>query len=444
MINNKKTNISRRSFLGSSVALTGGVFLKPLSVGSSAYVAGNDTIKIALIGCGSRGAGAVRDAIQTEGPVELVAMADVFRDQIDSSYENLRRIDRVRDHINVPEEHKFVGLNSYKQAIALADVVLLASPPAFRPEHFEASIRAGKHVFMEKPLASDAPGIRKILATGKLADQQGLKVVVGLQYRYQSQMQELVRRIQQGEIGDITSARCHYLINDIRLLPRLEGQSELEYQLWNWRHFCWLWAGSPAGLTIHLTDIVNWVKETHPVRAFGTGGRSAFKGPERGDVFDNFYVEYEYADGTLMHSTTRHVLGGWLNRGCYFHGTKGTASYYASTRESDIKNRRGDIVWNYEDTDDPSPYQVEHDVFFKAIREDIPHNDTERAAHSTLTEIMARMAVHSGHRIEWEEALNSDVVLVPENLTLDSEAPVMPKEDGHYPIPVPGSKDGIV
>ncbi len=438
-----KSGISRRKFLGSSAALVGGALISPLSVRASAHVAGSDTLKLALIGSGARGAGAVRDAIQTEGPVELVAMADIFRDKIDYSYENLMRAERVSDYIKVPEEHKFVGLDAYKQAIELADVVLLASPPAFRPFHFEAAVRAGKHVFMEKPLASDAPGVRKILAAGKEADRKGLKVLVGLQNRYGYRQNEMIKRIHDGQIGELTSARCQYMIGNITLVPRQEGQTELEYQLRNWRHFCWLWAGSPAALTIHMTDVVNWAKGSYPVRAFGTGGRSVFKGPEHGDIFDNFYIEFEYADGMRLHSATRHVEGGWLNRGCYFQGTKGTANL-AAWRDTDIKNLKGEVLWSHQDTDDPSPFQVEHDLFFAAIREGKHHNDTEWGAYSTLTDIMGRMAVHSGGLIEWDEALNSDVVLVPENLTFDSQPPVLPTEDGNYPIPVPGSKRGIV
>lgn len=439
----EKTGISRRKFLGSSAALAGGAFFSPLPVRASAYVAGSDTLKIALIGCGARGAGAARDAMQTEGPVELVAMADVFRDQIDRSYNNLMRIDRIKDYVNVPEENKFVGLDGYKKAIELADVVILASPPAFRPFHFEAAVQAGKHIFMEKPLASDAPGIRRILSAGKIADQKELKVVVGLQNRYGHRQNELVRRINEGTIGDITSARCQYLISGITLIPRQPEQTEIEYQLRNWRHFCWLWAGSPAALTIHMTDIVNWAKNSYPIRAFGTGGRSVFHGPDRGDIFDNFYIEYEYADGTRLHSVTRHFEGGWNNRGCYFQGTKGTAEYTAG-RDTDIKDLNGNVVWRFQDHNDSNPYQVEHDVLFDAIREGKPHNDTNWGAYSTMTDLMGRMAVHSGQVVEWDEALNSNVVLVPENLTFNSQAPVHPAEDGNYPFPVPGSKSGIV
>jgi myo-inositol 2-dehydrogenase / D-chiro-inositol 1-dehydrogenase len=432
-------NISRRKFIGQSAAVVGGTLLHPLSVRSSAHVAGSDTLKVALIGSGARGAGAVRMAFQTEGRVELVAMADIFRDRIDRSYDNLMQVPGMSDRIKVPEEHKFVGLDSYKKAIELADVVILASPPAFRPFHFEAAVDAGKHVFMEKPLACDAPGVRKILAAGKIADEKGLKVVVGLQNRYGYRQNKLIEQIKDGRIGTMTSARVHYLISDITLIPREENQTELEYQLRNWRHFCWLWGGSPAALTIHFTDVVNWAKDAHPVRAFGSGGRSVFSGPARGDVFDNFYIEFEYADGMRLHSATRHVPEGWTNRGFFFQGTKGEAS-----GSGDIKNLDGDIIWSYEDEGDPSAFQLAMNVFFESVREDIPRNDTEWGANSTMTDLMGRMAVHSGHMIEWDEALNSDVVLVPEHLSWDSEPPSKPNEDGSYSIPVPGSKSGIV
>ncbi len=437
-------SISRRKFIGNSAALIGGALVGSLPVRDSAYVAGSDTIKVALIGSGARGAGAVRMAVQTEGPVEIVAMADIFRDRIDQSYDNLMQAPAIRDHINVPEEHKFVGLDSYKDAIELADLVILASPPAFRPFHFEAAVAAGKHVFMEKALACDAPGVRRVLEAGKKADEKGLKVVVGLQNRYGVRQNRIVEQIHNGGIGEIVSARVQYLIGDITLIAREAGQSELEYQLRNWRHFCWLWGGSPAGLTIHFTDVINWIKDDHPVRAYGSGGRTVFSGPERGDIFDNFYIEYEYADGMRLHSSTRHVMGGWTNRGFYLHGSEGTASNPATSSISTITNLNGDTVWSYDGADDPSAFQNVMDELFKAVRQDIPKNDTEWGAHSTMTDIMGRMAVHSGHLIEWDEALNSDVVLVPENLSWDSEPPSRPNEDGTYRIPVPGSKEGIV
>ena len=434
--------ISRRAFIGSTAALAGGVLLNPLPVSASAYVAGNDTLKLALIGSGSRGAGAVRDALQTEGPVELIAMADVFRDRIDMSYENLRNNPQIRDSIKVPEEHKFTGLDGYKKAIELADVVILATPPAFRPFHFEEAVRAGKHVFMEKPLASDSPGIRKILEAGKQADEKGLKVVVGLQNRYGVNQRELIQRVHDGEIGDITSTITHYIIRDLTLIPREAGQSELEYQLRNWRHFSWLWAGSPAGLTIHYSDIAHWAKQSFPVRAMGTGGRSVYRGPERGDVYDNFYIEFEYADGTRLHSTTRHGVPGYSSRICQIQGTKGTATHGVGSYAG-IRDLKGNDVWMFEDQV-PNPFRIEHDVLFDAIRNGKHVNDTERGAFSSLAEIMGRMAVQSGQMIEWDQALNSDVVLVPEGLTMDSPAPVQPLEDGNYPYPIPGSTEGIV
>lgn len=417
--------------------MVGGTLLSSLPVGSSAYVRGGDTLKVALIGCGSRGAGAARDALQTDGPVELVAMADVFRDQLDTTYNNLMGIEAIRDRIKVPEEHKFVGLDAYHDAIELADVVLLVTPPAFRPVHFEAAVKANKHVFMEKPLASDAPGVRKILAAGKSAEEKGLSVVVGLQRRYSSEYNEIVKRLQDGAIGTITTSRCNRMSGPITQVSRQPGQSELEYQLRNWRHFCWLWAGSPAALTIHVTDIAHWAIGAYPVRAFGIGGRSALNGPEHGDIYDNFYIEYEYTDGTIMHSRTRNSANTWSDINCVFHGTEGTASASGRGR-SEIRNRKGDVVWRYQGDNGLNPFQVEHNVFFDSIRNGKPKSDTQRGAYSTMADILGRMVVHSGQHIEWDEALNSELVLVPDHMTFDSVPPVLPLENGHYPIPTPG------
>ncbi|SMO45422.1 Gfo/Idh/MocA family protein [Fodinibius sediminis] len=436
----KIKNISRRKFLGNSAALVGGALLSPLSGNKSAYgKSKKDRLSIALIGSGSRGAGATVNALEADPQVELVAMADIFEDMLDKSYENLMRVDTIKDRVNVPDKHKFIGLDAYQKAIDLADIVILATPPAFRPQHFEAAINAGKHVFMEKPLATDAPGLRKILATGELADQKGLNVVVGLQYRYSRRFQNLVEKLQTGEIGDISSMTCNYLLAGIKQVARKEGDSELEYQLRNWRRFEWLWGGSPAGLTIHFEDIAHWAKGSYPVRAFGTGGRIALEGPEDGNIYDHYYIDYEYEDGSHLHSRTRHMPGCWTNRSLDFQGSEGSARL--SAREgTKIEDLEGKTRWSYDDSGDPNPYQTEHEHLIQAVRTGRHVNDTEWAAKSTMTSIMGRMAVQSGKLVEWEDALNSDLVLVPDNLTFDSEAPVLPKDDGSYPYPIPGGK----
>jgi myo-inositol 2-dehydrogenase/D-chiro-inositol 1-dehydrogenase len=424
---------SRRNFLKSSATIVGASLVgATLPVEASAYINGNDTLKIALIGCGKRGAGAALNALRADKNIKLVAMADAFRDKLDSTYNNLQKIDDIKDSIDVPEEHKFVGFDAYKHAIALADVVLLVTPPAFRPQHFEAAVNAGKHVFMEKPLASDSPGIRKILATGKLADKKNLRVQVGLQNRYDTGYRELVSRIHDGAIGDIVSSTDYYLIGPLTHIPRKPNQTEMEFQMRNWRYFNWLWAGSPAGLQIHNTDIVNWVKQSYPVRAHAMGGKSALQGPEYGDVFDHFFIEYEYADGSKLNSQIRSIQGTYNKGGSFFQGTKGTANI----REG-IKDLNGNRIWR-EREKGASPYQIEHDELFAAIRNGTPLNDTEWGAKSTMTTIMGRMAAHSGQMLEWNDALNSELVLVPDNLSWDTEPPAKPDADGNYTVPVPG------
>ncbi len=424
---------SRREFIKSSTAVMGSMLLSPLPVEASAYVAGSDTLTVALIGCGKRGAGAVVEALRTQDNVKLVAMADAFRDRLDETYHNLRQVADIKDRVVVAEEQKFVGFDAYQKAIALADVVLLATPPAFRPVHFEAAVHAGKHVFMEKPLASDAPGIRKVLAAGALAKKKNLSVVVGLQNRYDPVYQEFVSRLQDGAIGDIVSSTCYYMIGHVNLVPRQPGQTEMEYQMRNWRYFNWLWAGSPAGLQIHNTDVVHWVKGSYPVRAQGMGGRASYHGPEYGDIFDHFYIEYEYADGSKLHSQIRTIDGTWNNGGSFFQGTQGTGEV-----SKGIQDLAGKTLWKKRGLKEVNPYQKEHDELFAAIRNGTPINDTEWGAKSTLTTLMGRMAAHSGQIIHWEEALNATLSLVPDPIGWDTKPPTVPGEDGNYPVPIPG------
>jgi myo-inositol 2-dehydrogenase / D-chiro-inositol 1-dehydrogenase len=298
-------------------------------------------------------------------------------------------------------------------------------------------------VFMEKPLSTDAPGARRILAAGKVAEEKGLCVVVGLQNRYALRYQKVKELIDQGEIGDITSMSCNYLIGGVRQIDRQPGQTEMEYQLRNWRHFEWLWGGSPAALTIHVEDLAHWMKGSYPVRAFGTGGREGLSGPEHGDIYDHFYIEYEYEDGTRLHSRTRTINGCWLDRSSLYEGTEGKFEI-PMWRDAALKKRNGETTWSYQDTDDPSPYQTEHDIFFRAIRTGEYINDTEWAGMSNMTSIMGRMAVKSGQRIEWDEAFNSDLLLVPDDLTFDSDPPVLPDDTGNYPVIKPGSRNRVL
>jgi predicted dehydrogenase len=431
---NSGANSNRRSFLKNTGLILGGsVLINALPLSAKGFSLSSGTLKIALIGCGSRGAGAAVNALKTKGDVELVAMADLFRDKIDGTFAMLQKIEDIRGMIKVPEANKFVGFDAYQKAIALTDVVLLVTPAAFRPLHFEAAIQAGKHVFMEKPLASDAPGIRQIIETGKLAGQKNLKVVVGLQNRYDPAFIEMVDKLKQGAIGNIVSANEYYMIGPTSQIKRTAGQSEMEYQLRNWRYFNWLWAGSPAGLQIHNTDVVNWFKGSYPVRAMAVGGKAMQGEPDQGDVFDNFAIEYEYEDGFKLNSYIRHLPGTDTRGGSYFQGSNGTASIHTG-----IKDANGERIWRKQSGSTDNAYQIEHDKLFEAIRNNTPLNDTEWAAMSTMTAIMGRMAAHSGKLVEWNDAFNSDLTLLPKRFAWDAEPPVLPDKNGFYPFPIPG------
>jgi hypothetical protein len=279
--------------------------------------------------------------------------------------------------------------------------------------------------FNEQPNPSKAPwyflGLQELLA------------YFDPQVAYDPVYKEFVAHLKDGMIGDIVSSTCYYMIGHVTLHPRKPGQTEMEYQMRNWRYFNWLWAGSPAGLQIHNTDIVHWVKEAYPVRVQGMGGRAVYNGPDNGDIFDHFYLEYEYADGSRLHSQIRTIDGTYNKGGSFFQGTKGTGDLRVGLRDF-----TGKPLWRTRGIKEVNPYQQEHDEFFAAIRSGTPINDTEWGAKSTMTAIMGRMAAHSGQMIEWDEALNAEVSILPEKFAWDADPPVLPGPDGNYPIPIPG------
>ncbi len=434
------TLINRRGFVKSSSALAGGVLLSQLPVGASAYVAGKETLKVALIGCGGRGTGAASQALSTNEDVKLVAMADAFRDRLDESYDNLTKKHGKSSRIDVPEENKFVGFDGYKNAIALADVVILTTPPGFRPIHFEAAVEAGKHVFMEKPVATDVPGIRKVLETAKKAKEKNLNVVVGLQRHYQKSYQELMSRLHGGEIGDIVSGQVYWNSPGVWVRPREAGQTEMEYQMRNWYYFVWLCGDHILEQHIHNIDVANWAKNGYPVSAQGMGGREVRKGPDHGEIFDHHYVEFTYEDGAIINSQCRHIEGCMSRVSEQFVGTKGMATTLRDTQITDLK---GKSLWSYRDKNDLDPYQVEHDELFASIKNGGVITDAENGAKSTMTAILGRMATYSGKVITWDEAMKSDINLLPETFAFDADPPVLPDANGMYPVPVPGQTEVV-
>src|SRR5216117_3873267 len=320
---------TRRDFLKkTSTAVAGGTLLGGLSLERSAFAAGSDILRIALIGCGGRGSGAADQALSTSGGVKLAAMADVFEDKLEGSLDNLKK--QHADRVEVPKEHQFIGFDAYKQAIALADVVVLATPPGFRPIHFEEAVKQGKNIFMEKPVATDAAGVRRVLAAAEEAKKKNLKVGVGLQRHHQLGYIETLNRLWEGAIGDITSMRCYWNGTTPWVKPRAELEkhygrklTEMEYQMRNWYYFVWICGDHIVEQHIHNLDVINWVKKGHPIRAHGMGGVEVRKGPDYGEIFDHHAVEFEYADGSRCFSQCRHINGCWSDVSEHVVGTKG-------------------------------------------------------------------------------------------------------------------------
>jgi predicted dehydrogenase len=439
----KRNHSSRREFVKQTSLLAGGLAAAPFLSQANYFSGADDAIKIALVGCGGRGTGAAIQALSTTQNLKLVALCDAFRDNLDNCYKALTADDmsestgkagNFKNKIDVPEAHKFTGFDGYKKAIALADVVLLCTPPGFRPIHFEEAIKQNKHVFMEKPVATDPAGVQKVLAAAALAKQKKLNVVVGLQRHYQDTYRELFKR--KDMIGDITSAQAWWNNDGVWVRPRKEGQTEMEYQMRNWYYFVWLCGDHITEQHIHNLDVVNWFKEGYPVRAQGMGGRQVRKGKENGEIFDHHYVEFEYADGSILNSQCRHIPGTMSKVDEYFAGTKGRI-YCNDAKITDLK---GNVLYQYPfQKNEANPYQVEHDELFAAIAKgDYKFADAENGAKSTMTSILGRMATYSGQKVEWEKAINSGLDLHPKNYDWAAITPIVPNTDGYYPIAVPG------
>ena len=429
------SQLNRRGFLKTtSTALVGTSLLGGLTIERSAFAAGDDTIKIALIGCGGRGSGAADQALSTAGNVKLVAMADVFPGHLKGSLANLKNAHG--DRVDVPEERQFVGFDAYKKAIALADLVILATPPGFRPIHIEEAVNAGKNIFAEKPIAVDGPGIRKVMAAAQLAKQKGLRVGIGFQRHHQVGYLESMKRIHDGAIGDIVSMRCYWNGDRPWKHPRKPNVSEMEYQLDNWYYFTWLCGDHIVEQHIHNLDVVNWLKQGHPVKAYGMGGAAKPRTSDDGEIFDHHAVEFEYADGTRMYSQCRHIGNCWSSVAEHAQGTKGTIDL----QDGGSFTIKGANAWSIRDRDfkPKSPYQVEHDDLFAAIRKNEPYFELDYGITSTMTAIMGRMATYSGKIITWDEAVNSPVSLAPETYAWDAKPQSLPDSNGMYGLPIPG------
>lgn len=441
MFNDAFNNNSRRDFVKNSSLIAGGLIAAPMFTRANYFAGADDAIKVALVGCGGRGTGAAMQALLSGQNVKLVAMCDAFADNIENCHKALMAEVNsngkgIEKNIDVPADRRFTGFDGYKKAIALADVVILTTPPGFRPIHFDEAISQNKHVFMEKPVATDPAGVQKVLATALIAKQKKLNVVVGLQRHYQTSYRELFQN--KDLIGDITSAHAWWNNDGVWVRPRKAGQTEMEYQMRNWYYFNWLCGDHINEQHIHNLDVINWFKGGYPVKAQGSGGRQVRNGKENGEIFDHHSVEYTYADGSILTSQCRHIPGTSSKVDELFIGTKGKIFCNAAK----IVDFKGNTLFQYAKKGknlEKDPYQTEHEELFAAIAKgEYKFADAENGAKSTMTSILGRMATYSGQVIDWDKAINSGIDIHPKVYAWDAPTPTNPGPDGFYPIAVPG------
>jgi predicted dehydrogenase len=410
---------TRRRFL-KTAALMGAV-APYVRIAPKSFAANSDTIKVGLIGCGGRGTGAAHQALSADNNVMLTAMGDVFQDRLHGSLEELKK--QSGEKVQVTPEKQFIGLDAYKKVLnSGVDLVILTTPPGFRPLHLAAAVEAGKNIFCEKPMATDAPGLRSVMESVKKAKQKKLALVAGFCWRYNYGERAIFQRIHDGQIGELRSLQTTYNTGPIWVHPRKPGQTDMEYQLRNWYYFTWLGGDHIVEQAVHSIDKMAWaMKDVPPVSAVAVGGRQVRTGEEYGHIFDHFSVVYNYGNGERGYHMCRQQAGCANDNSDYFMGTKGIASIKAFG-PLEIK---GEKPWKFQG-DRPDMYQVEHNELFASIRKGEPINDGDRMATSTLLAIMGRMAAYTGQVIKWEEALNSQESLAPANLA-----------DWNAPIPVP-------
>jgi len=437
---------TRRDFIKQSAQAMAGAALTG-AIATRAYAAENNTIKLALIGCGGRGGGAIAQALSTKGPTKLWAVADFFEHKAKGVLNNLKP--KYEKQMDVPPDRVFSGLDGCKQAIDSLDkgsVVLLATPPAFRPIHFEYAIQKGMHAFIEKSFGVDAPGIRRVLRVGELAKEKNLKVATGLMSRHYLPLEQAVEQIHNGAIGEVITAWAYRMHGPVGFAPKPPGASELAHQITNYSNFTWLNGSFIVDWLIHNIDICCWVKDALPVSVQGMGGRQVRKDADQ--LFDHYGAEYTFPDGTRLFAQGRHISKCWGFFGDVIHGTTGCGVLgEGQSKPMLFKGHKPDsdkVIWRYKG-DPCDHYQREHDLLFDAIRTDKPYNEVERSAKSCFAAIMGRMACECGEMITWDDAIKSDLELAPglENLTMNSNAPVMPDASGRYPVAMPGESKVI-
>lgn len=414
---------SRRHFLKTSgTAALGGILAAQTSSSLRVFAAGSDTLRVGLIGCGGRGTGAASNALGADKNVVLTAVGDVFSERVQGSLAELKR--HAPDRVQVDGDRMFVGLDAYQKVIdSGVDVVLLTTPPGFRPQHFKAAIAAGKHVFCEKPMATDAPGVRSVLATAEEAKQKKLAVVAGFCWRYDLARREFYKRIHEGGIGDLRAVYATYLTGPVKPMPaadrRPAGMSDVEWQLRNWYNFVWLSGDGLVEQACHSVDKIAWAMNgLLPAKAVGNGGRQIPN--NEGNIYDHIDVFYEYENGVRAFMAQRQISNCYSDNSDYLMGATGRANIKGGTPMI-----LGQERWRYSGPR-KDMYQVEHDELFASIRKGEPINDGVWMCNSTLMAIMGRTAAYTGQEVTWEQAMNSEEKLVPDNLTWDMKLPIAP------------------
>jgi len=412
---------SRRDFLRTSSLLSAA--LATGAAGSGAHAAGGDTIRVGLIGCGGRGTGAAVNAMKAGKDVKLVALGDMFRENLEASRSQLRA--EGGDRFDVSDDRCFTGFDAYKKVIENVDVVLLGTPPGFRPVHLKAAVEAGKHCFVEKPVAVDGPGVRSVLDTCEQAKKKNLSVVSGLCWRYHNFMRETVKRIQDGAVGKVQILQCTYNTQNAKTPIPYDPKkwSEMEWQIRNWYYFSWLSGDHNVEQHVHSLDKMAWVlKDEYPVRASGVGGRQVRTGPECGNIYDHHAVTYEFASGAKCFSVCRQWDNTPPDVSDYIYGTGGRATLLGSNKRNSWVIE-GEKPWRIpRNAKEGNMYQQEHDELFASIRSGKPINDGDFMTKSTLMGIMGRMATYTGETITWEQALNSKEDLSPKHYAFGPNA----------------------
>ncbi len=409
----------RREFLKASTAATAGLALIP-----NAFAKGSDTIKVGLVGCGGRGTGAAENICEAAGTsynIKLHAIADVFEDRVRNCKDNLKNNQHVKEKFDVSDERSFVGFDGYQKVIDCCDLVMLATPPGFRPRHIEAVIKAGKHLFTEKPVAVDGTGIRIVLAAAEEAKNKKLSVVAGTQRRHEAGYIESMKRIHDGDIGEVVGGQVYWNQGAIWAVKRKPEWSDTEYQLRNWYHFVWLCGDHIVEQHVHNLDVACWALGAHPVRCVGMGGRQVISEPERGQSYDHFAVDYEFPNEVHVMSMCRQIEGAESNVSETIVGSKGQfrSNGYRFTGPNKARVRARGI----------NPYVQEHIDLLESITSGRPLNELQQVAESTLVAIMGRMSAYTGKAVTWDQALNSQLDTFPKTLDMKGsmEEPPIPK-----------------